>query len=312
MDRKKIVGSIFILFLIGSWLAGSMMNFQFKSGEGGGIDLAFIGPFVTVLLFAIPVFIFWRARTRIFFLLFSAALFFIILPVFFQALRALIIGLTLAGFILIFLAFRKGYISKLKAGALFGVTGGLGGTIFYLFMRAPAGRSGTYDDSGEWLPYLWPFGEDGTVIGEVGRPGLFMLILISMFGLGFFLYQKFELYRLFDLRDKEEEISMESDISSTVDKAISDLHEGKDIKETIMRCYQRMSTILEEEGIKNEDYMTPREFEKAANENLDVPTSKISSIREIFELAKYSSHILEEREKERVVEDLEALRDELK
>jgi len=288
------------------------MNFQFAAEEGEALEFALIGPLTAVLIFGIPIYIFWRARTRIFFLLFIGGLFFIITPIFFQALTAMVFGFTFIGLILISVAFKKGYISKFKAGGLFAFTVGVGVTILYLLMRTPEeGKNGMFEGVVELTPSI--FGEEGALWGGFGGPGFFMLILISIFAIGFVLYQKFELYHLFELSDKEEEEkSMESDISSTVDKAISELHEGKDIKETIMRCYQRMSTILEEEGIKNEDYMTPREFEKVANENLDVATSKISSIREIFELAKYSSHRLEEREKERVLEDLEALRDELK
>ena len=296
---------IFILFLFASWLAGSMMNFQFQPGEEGSWDITFLGPFITIILFAIPVAIFWRARTRIFFILFSAGLFFIITPVFFQALTVLLIGLTLIGFILIFLAFKKGYISKKHAAALTGIMSILGGGIFYWFM--------TVDDETEEGVLSEILDETISVLGQdIEGAGFFMIVLISVFGLGFFLYQRYELYDLFDFSsDDEGKKDIESDVSSAVDKAIRDLLEGKDIEATILECYNQMSLILEEKGIRDEAHMTPREFENAAIETLDVKTSKISRIREIFELAKYSSHRLKEKDKERVIEDLESLRDEL-
>jgi len=304
LERKKRTGLIFILFLFASWLAGSMMNFHFRAGEGGGWDVAFIGPFTAIILFAIPIVIFWRARTRVFFIIFSAGLFFIITPVFFDALRAIIVGLVIVGLFLVIIAFKKGYISKKKAGLLIGVTVGTGGSIFYWFMTAETdGERGVISD-------IWE--EAGFTFGDFEGPGIFMLILISVFGLGFFLYQKYDLSRLFDFEDDgEDKKEIESDVSSAVDKAIRDLLEGKDIESTIMECYNQMSIILEEKGIRDEKHMTPREFENAAIENLDVTTSKISRIREIFELAKYSSHRLKEKDKERVIGDLEALRDEL-
>ena len=294
---------IFILFLFASWLAGSMMNFQFGAGEGGSWDISFIGPFVTILIFAVPVFIFWRARTRIFFLIFSVALFWIITPVFFQALTALIVGFTIIGIVLTGVVFKKGYISKKMAALLMGTMGGIGGGIFYLI--AISGDNGGAVRPGEGiLPWEEIFE------GYVG-PGIFILISIAVFGIGFFLYQKYELYEIFKMKDKDDKKKIEKDVSSAVDKAIRDLLEGKDIESTIMECYNQMALILEERGIRDEKHMTPREFEKNAIENLDVKTSKISRIREIFELAKYSSHRLEEKDKERVIEDLEALRDEL-
>jgi len=279
------------------------MNFQFEAGEGGSWDISFIGPFITIILFAIPVAIFWRARTRIFFILFSAGLFFIITPVFFQALTVLLIGFTLAGVILIFVVLKKGYISKKNAFGLIGIILVFGGGVFYWFMTIEGeAEEGVLSDI---------FGETGSFLGEFEGAGFFVLILISVFGLGFFLYQRYELYDLFDFSDEDDKKEIESDVSSAVDKAIRDILEGKDIKATILECYNQMSLILEDKGIRDEKHMTPREFENAANESLDVTTSKISSIREIFELAKYSSHRLEEKDKEKVIENLEALRDEL-
>lgn len=285
-----------------------MMNFQFQPEEGGSWDISFIGPFITILIFAIPAFIFWRARTRVFFLIFSVALFWLIAPIFFQALTALIVILTLTGIILTGVAFKKGYISKKMTGLLFSMMFGLGGGIFY-WIGVSGDAGGTRARPGEGI---LPWGETETLFSELGGPGIFMLVLISVFGVGFFLYQKYELFELFELRDKDDKKEIERDVSSAVDKAIRDLIEGKDIKSTIMGCYNQMSLILEEKGIRDEKHMTPREFEKTAVENLDVTTSKISRIREIFELAKYSAHKLEEKDKERVIQDLEALRDELR
>jgi len=307
LERKKRVGLLFILFLFGAWVAGSMMDFRGGMGENGGVDIGFIGPIIPLIIFAIPVFIFWRARTRIFFLIFSIALFWIIAPIFFQAVTVLIIGLAFVGIILVLVALKKGYISKKKAGALAGVMLGIGGGILYWFITAEGDPTGTRPGEG-----IFTWGENGTVIGDLRIPGVFILVLISIFALGFFIHQKYDLFEMFGFPDKEEEQkTLEKDMSSTVDKAIRNLLEGKDTKATIMECYNQMALILEERGIKDEAHMTPREFEEAAKENLDITTSNISQIREIFELAKYSSHKLKERDKDRVIEDLESLRDEL-
>ncbi len=106
--------------------------------------------------------------------------------------------------------------------------------------------------------------------------------------------------------DTKEEI--EEDISSTVDTAIKDLHTGKDVRSSIMRCYQKMCNILEESGISNEKSMTPREFRTHADEKLGVSTSRIDDLTDLFEEARYSSHSLSERDRDRALNNLKALK----
>ncbi len=272
------------------------MTFRFENGGGVALDLGMGVTWISIIVvFAIPVFIFWEARTRMFFLIFSSALIFLTIPVFYEFLTALYLLLIFSGFILISLALWKGFISKKMATGLFGAYISLGVAIFYfIFIGADETPAGVRPTT-----------------GEESLLGLYIFILVSIFALGFFLYQRYDIFELIEYFKKEEEETIESDISSTVEKAISDIYEGKDIESTILNCYKHMSLILEEEGVSDEEYMTPREFERAANETLEVPSSNISRIREIFELARYSSHKLMERDKQDVIKDLKALRDEL-
>ncbi len=270
------------------------MKFQFGSGDeigwsfGSSVTWIFV-----IILFSIPAVIFWKARTKMFFLLFGAALFWLLTPIFFQALSFIYYALIILGFVLITLAHWKGHISKKWTFGLYGVCAAVGGLTIYLFQMG-SGVEHAQDN----------------VSGGGGITGVFIFLMISALAVGYLLYQKYDIFDLLG-RFEEEEESIESDISSTVEKAITDISEGKDIRETIMRCYEQMGLILEHEGVADEEYMTPREFEEAANKTLDVETSKISRIREIFELARYSSHELREKDKNEVIEDLEALRDEL-
>jgi len=313
LDRKKAIGLILVLFLVGSWLAGMMMGFH-EPAEGEEWDVSSVAPFTFLVVFAIPIFIFWRARTKIFYLMFAAALFWVVTPVFFEALTFILVTLVLIALIFNFIAFKKGYISKKKAAAVFGGTIVFGAAIFFYVWVAgedaiqPGGRT-IPEHFSDGISYIFPWEE----LGGFAQPGIIIFSLIIVFGVAFFLSTRYDLHRLFaksERKDKGKEI--EEDISSTVDKTLEDLRKGKDTRKTIMKCYQRMSMIFEEKGIRDEDYMTPREFEEIADENLDVTTSKISRIRESFELAKYSTHELGEKEKEKVISDLEALRDELR
>lgn len=112
-------------------------------------------------------------------------------------------------------------------------------------------------------------------------------------------------------RDPQVEEEIEEDISSTVDTAIKELHTGKDVRSTIMRCYKKMCNILEESGVSNDKSMTPREFRTRADEKLGASASRIDDLTDLFEEARYSSHSLSEDDREGALDNLKALREEL-
>ncbi|MEF8832651.1 MAG: DUF4129 domain-containing protein [Candidatus Thermoplasmatota archaeon] len=261
-----------------------------------GWDIGFATTWLSlILIFAVPAFIFYKARTRIFFLLFSGALFWLTTPILYHVLTGLYLGLIILGFVLITVAFWKGYINKKILFGLYGIMISIGVAAFYFFFRGSEGRANL-----------------GPPVSEGGpNYSVYLFILISIFAIGFFIYRRYDISALTDYFEEEEE-SIESEISSTVESAISEIYEGKDIESTIMKCYEHMCLILEEQGVSDEEYLTTREFEKVANDTLDVPTSNISRIREIFELARYSSHELREKDKDEVIKDLKALKEELK
>lgn len=316
MDKRTAIGVTFILFLVSAWLIGIMMNLQYEGG-GGGADLSSLAVVVTVLPFVMAGVIIYRGRTRMFLLLFSFALFWLITPIFFFGLGFLYISLIFLGSILLIVAFKKGYISSKKMAITTGIFLWLGAFIVYVYtdiygkaLRSPLPSVPMRPEEMVKGPsFVWD--RVGVAVESAGGPGVFLLMVILILAMGLFLYQRMDSISPFSSRKEDEKKEVENDITSTVDRAITELHQGKDVESTILRCYQRMCIILEEEGVKNEDFMTPREFEKIATRKLTVPRSEISSIRGIFELAKYSSHSLSEKEKDRVLRDLKALREEL-
>ncbi len=109
---------------------------------------------------------------------------------------------------------------------------------------------------------------------------------------------------------KTEEEELEESLTSTLDKAISGLDEGDEVRSTIIRCYREMSQLLEKKGAKNESFMTPREFK---NETIDeIPMFKkiISEITFLFEEARYSPHRLREKDRDIVLSHLKKLKEE--
>ncbi len=165
-------------------------------------------------------------------------------------------------------------------------------------------------DNGETPSIPWddPGGYIETAFGGFGT--LVLIILIAGIVV-FLLVQSVIPMMKSSPEKKEEEKELEDQLSSTMDRAVTELRQGKDVHSTILRCYQRMCLILEEKGAKNFEFMTPREFEKQALRTLDVSTSKITEIREVFELAKYSGRQLGEKERNKALKALKELRNEL-
>jgi len=165
-------------------------------------------------------------------------------------------------------------------------------------------------DNGE-IPSIPLDDPGGFVEVAFGDFGTFMLIILVGGILAFLLVQRVIPIIRSSTEKREDEEKLEDQFTSTVDSAVTELREGKDVHSTILRCYQRMCMILEEKGAKNFEFMTPREFEEQAIRTLNVSASKISEIREVFELAKYSNYRLGEEERDRAVKALKELRKEL-
>ncbi|MEF8874780.1 MAG: DUF4129 domain-containing protein [Candidatus Thermoplasmatota archaeon] len=109
----------------------------------------------------------------------------------------------------------------------------------------------------------------------------------------------------------EESSETEEEISSTADKAITELHEGDDVRDVIIRNYQKMLIRLEEEGVHQDLSFTPRELEKMALAKLTLTEETIDEMTELFEEAKYSDHPLGEKERDRAIDNFKQIREEL-
>jgi len=109
----------------------------------------------------------------------------------------------------------------------------------------------------------------------------------------------------------EQRIEAEEDISSTAERAITELHKGEDVRDIIIRNYQKMLIILEKEGVKQEISFTPRELEKLALNKLSLTEGTIDEMTRLFEEAKYSDHPLGEKERNRAMDNFKQIKNEL-
>ncbi len=131
-----------------------------------------------------------------------------------------------------------------------------------------------------------------------------LLVLVIGLILTFFLFRHMESSSTRS-GDKEE------NISETADKALEELHEGKNVRDVIIRNYQKMCLILERKGVHQEVSYTPRELEKKALNQLSLKGKTIDEMTKLFEEAKYSDHPLRRNERNRAIDNFKQIRDEL-
>jgi len=87
-------------------------------------------------------------------------------------------------------------------------------------------------------------------------------------------------------------------IKEIAEKAIHDLKTDIDPRKTVIDCYNQMCKLLKRIGIKKAEYQTPREFAKIAEKHMKIPPAYIYDLTQIFEKAKYSTHEINNDDKE--------------
>jgi hypothetical protein len=114
------------------------------------------------------------------------------------------------------------------------------------------------------------------------------------------------LFKLARRRKATQKSSLEK-LADEAQNAMEALRAGKDFKSTIIRCYQEMGRVVEEErGIFRETAMTPREFE-AHLAAKGLPQEPVRTITRLFEKARYGSLPVEPREEEQAFSCLFAI-----
>jgi hypothetical protein len=93
-------------------------------------------------------------------------------------------------------------------------------------------------------------------------------------------------------------------LAQEAEEAISDLYAGRDLRETIIRCYRDMGLILDQErGIRRSDTMTTQEFEKLL-QGKGLPDEPIHHITLLFEEVRYGNITPGEGDETRAISSL--------
>ncbi|MBS3817444.1 MAG: DUF4129 domain-containing protein [Candidatus Thermoplasmatota archaeon] len=314
LEKKTSMGIAVILFFLTSWSFGNLMTYSPRVRQGSySLQVpTFLIWIILIFLLAFFAALFYKIRSTTLLVAIGMIIAIMVSPYLVVKFGFLWGGLILFTLLLTGIMYWKGYnrrrlLVNLSAALILGCSI----IIIYLFGPGIGGYLESGGGSGGEAPEILPWDDPGSAFeGAFGSMGNFILIFIIGSVLGFLLLQKFG-PKLISRKEEEKDKGVEEEISSTVDKAISELYEGKDVESTVLRCYQRMSTILEERGVRDEDFITPREFETKAIKNLEVKTQKIVKLRELFELAKYSDHLLGGKERSQAVKALKELRKEL-
>jgi hypothetical protein len=102
-------------------------------------------------------------------------------------------------------------------------------------------------------------------------------------------------------RKKREQYGDMGQLAAEAQEAVDSLRAGEDFKDTILRCYYRMSTVLQrEKRIQRQDSMTPREFERALS-RLGMPVTPVRNLTRLFEDVRYGSQNKGKRDEELAV-----------
>lgn len=101
--------------------------------------------------------------------------------------------------------------------------------------------------------------------------------------------------------------SLPEAISQAAQAALDELDAGGDFGQVIIRCYARMSQVLQQErGLEREKAMTPAEFERMLA-RLGFPAKPLAVLTRLFERVRYGASGSDEAEVQQAVESLGAI-----
>lgn len=114
-----------------------------------------------------------------------------------------------------------------------------------------------------------------------------------------------------ELEDEEPE-SVEEELTVVVSDAIDDLRGEADARRAVIAAYARMERVLGQHGEPRHPSEAPFEYLARVLLRLRVRPAAVQDLTELFERAKFSTHDIDQRMKERAIAALVSVRDDLK
>jgi hypothetical protein len=88
---------------------------------------------------------------------------------------------------------------------------------------------------------------------------------------------------------------------------LRELREHADPRQAIIACYARLEYLLEDHGLPAYRHLTPQEYMGVALRGLDLPLDAFAGLIQLFELARYSLHPLDDAARAAATSHLERL-----
>jgi len=114
-----------------------------------------------------------------------------------------------------------------------------------------------------------------------------------------------------ELEDEEESETVEEELTVVVSDTIDDLRGEADPRKAVIAAYARMERVLGQHGEPRDPSEAPFEYLARVLLRLRVRPAAVRDLTELFERAKFSTHDIDQRMKERAIAALISVRDDL-
>jgi hypothetical protein len=200
--------------------------------------------------------------------------------------RNWVMVMTLMGIITLlgYIAITHGFVKNDQDQAAGGQQGG----------QTSAQRRSQRDVPAEQAHVQWPL-----VLGVVG--------LIVLGGVALRLYRRRESFG-----PLQHPRSLEEDLADAVGATIEDLRRERDPRRAVVAAYAQMERVLATHGLRRRQADAPLEYLTRILRELEVRESAVRTLTELFEYARFSPHEIDAEMKERAIEALVAVRDDLR
>jgi hypothetical protein len=105
--------------------------------------------------------------------------------------------------------------------------------------------------------------------------------------------------------------SLEADMVSAIETTIDDLRSERDPRKAVIAAYALMERTLTAHGLPRDQAEAPREYLTRILRGLAVRETAVHTLTELFEYAKFSRHEIDAAMKERAIDALLAVREDL-
>jgi hypothetical protein len=102
--------------------------------------------------------------------------------------------------------------------------------------------------------------------------------------------------------------SLSSTIEAAAAESIDDLGTEADVRRAIIKCYARFERVLASAEFPRAVWQTPNEFMQAVLRKLRVPQDSVRELTRLFEIARFSRHPVDTKDREAAVQALVAIR----